>query len=152
MGAHLYWTIEKRVSSGAWFSIIDCVGEHTMGAASWSMTGWDKLFVPEGFGTCHDDSPTFKADGYLTEEERARTQADSDCPWDEDAYWVRRMPGEEFVAIVREQRWNAVLDQMYGKPGEHQYKGSADLRATAALVQSLLTDGETIRVTCWESQ
>jgi hypothetical protein len=152
MGAHLYWTIEKRIEGGAWWSIIDCVGEHAMGAAAWSMTGWDKLSVPVGFGTCDADSPTFKAGGYLTHEERVQTQSDPDCPWSEDAYWVRRMTGEEFVAIVRTEWWNSVLDKIYGKPGEHQYRCSAELRAAAALVQSLLEDSQTIRVTCWESQ
>jgi len=150
MGAHLYWNIEKHIRNGEWWSIIDCRSvTHVL--VLWHMTGWDKLFVPAGFGTCHADSPIAKVDGYLTHEERVRTQAEPGCPWSEDAYWVRRIPGAEFVDTVREKRWNGVLDQQYGKPGEHQYECSAELRAAAALVASLLADGQEIRVTCWES-
>lgn len=152
MGSHLYWTIEQNNNVGSWLSLISPMGDHPLCYPAWSMTGWDKLFVPGGFGSVDSDSPTSRLDGYLTHEERVKTQAEESCPWSEDAYWVRRMSGEEFVAIVHERRWNAVLDEIYCEPGKNNYKCSSELRAAAALVQSLLNDGEKIRVTCWESQ
>lgn len=57
--------------------------------------------------------------------------------------WVRRIEGAEFVAIVREKRWQ--------QSDWQNLECSADLRAFAALVESLLNDGLQVRVWCWNS-
>ena len=70
------------------------------------------------------------------------------CPWDEEAYWVRALPGAEFCTIVREKRWQKLQNGDFADK-----ECSPDLRAIAALVESLLKDGvNNVRVWCWHSQ
>lgn len=89
--------------------------------------------VVDAFGTSDQLGGT--AAGYLTHDEWAKMAEHPECPWRlDEPYWVRCIEGVEFVAIVRENEC------------------SADLRAFAALVESLLNDGLQVRVWCWNSQ
>jgi hypothetical protein len=87
--------------------------------------------------------------GYLTSEEiRGAQELEDDCPWWKDEpYWVRKLAGPEFVAIVREKRWQKLQDGDFSN-----LECCAELRALAACVESLLSDGMDARVWVWHSQ
>jgi hypothetical protein len=51
-------------------------------------------------------------------------------------YWVRKLPGKEFVAIVREKRWQKLQDGDFA-----DRECTPELRAYAAMVESLLAEG-----------
>ena len=57
------------------------------------------------------------------------------------------MTEEEFVATVREKRWQRLQDGDY-----HDEECSPELRAVAAMVESFLGEGVPVRVWCWHSQ
>lgn len=111
----------------------------------------DRGIVVDAFG-----GSIYGADfsGYLTPDEIDKAAERPGCPWREDEpYWVRKVDGAEFVAIVREKRWQ----RLQKRPSEEQYdfhdqECSPELRAFAALVESLLADGCGVRVWLWHSQ
>jgi hypothetical protein len=85
------------------------------------------------------------------------TQEESDrpeCPWRLDSpYWIRQLSGAEFVAVVREKRWQTMKDDedsIY--IADPMAECSPELRGFAALVESLLAECCDVRVWCWESQ
>jgi hypothetical protein len=60
---------------------------------------------------------------------------------------VRLIPGEEFVAIVREKRWQRLQDGDF-----HDVECSPELRAVAAMVDSFLKEDVPVQIWCWHSQ
>jgi hypothetical protein len=77
-----------------------------------------------------------------------------ECPWRlDEPYWIRQLTGAEFVAVVREKRWQTIKedeDSLYF--ADPTAECSPELRGFAALVESLLAEGCDVRVWCWESQ
>jgi len=57
---------------------------------------------------------------------------------------VRKIDGQEFLAILRERRWQTF--------DFTDLEASADLKALAALVSSLIDSGKIVRVWMWHSQ
>src|SRR5580700_2994415 len=88
------------------------------------------------------------AHGYLTPSEWvAMAGMDASCPWvDDEPYWVRRLDGQEFLAIVLEKRWQRMQRNPEGGYDFVDTECSAELRAFAAAVESLLDDGCKVRV------
>jgi hypothetical protein len=131
MGSDLYASVERQHPNGYW----SAVTEYRTAALA-------RGIVVDAFGDCDPDASMGKAGGYLT---RAEWVA---MPWRlDEPYWVRLVPGEEFVAIVREKRWQHLQDGYY-----HDKECSPELRAVAAMVESFLTEGVPVRVWCWHSQ
>ena len=96
---------------------------------------------------------TFKRTGlehHPTREESKHPE----CPWRfDEPYWIRELTGTEFVAVVREKRWQTLKDdedQIFR--AEPTKECSPELRGFAALVESLLAEDCDVRVWCWESQ
>lgn len=104
--------------------------------------------IVDAFGDCDPTSEAAKFGGYLTHDEWVQRQEHAECPWRlDEPYWVRLIPGEEFVAIVFERRWQTLQDGDF-----RDLRCSPELNAVAAMVESLLTDGVPVRVWCWHSQ
>lgn len=146
MGSHLYWSVELEYlystdGEKRWKSVFD------------KACGWDKSPVADVFGIepkeAWDDEihPLHDAPGYLTREHIKRAEEiPEEWPWCEP-YWVRRIDGAEFVAIVKEKRWRALK---YSSDPEREC--SPELRATAAMVEFFMIEGHNVRVVCWHSQ
>jgi hypothetical protein len=60
---------------------------------------------------------------------------------------VRRIDGAEFCDIIREKRWRTLKHC-----ADPNRECSPELRATAAMVKHLMTEGHHVRVTCWHQQ
>jgi hypothetical protein len=142
VGAHLYAHIEAqfrgistrdpRVWCSLWEGPSCALGRDSVAGAFGVQDGWD------------DDEPLLR-EGYLSPPEVLEHSVHEECPWRlDDPYWVRLVEGEEFSAIVREERWRST-DHPDAECGP-------ELRAFATLVESLLTMGHGVRVWCWESQ
>lgn len=110
--------------------------------------------VVDAFGDCEDrDERARKALGYLTPAEIGEGESGyEDEVWWCDPYWVRRIEGAEFVAIVREKRWQKIQRNPEGGFDFHDLECEPDLRALAALVESYLAEKLPVRVWCWHSQ
>lgn len=133
MGSALYASVEYQASNGTW----------------WPVTQYQTADLASGpvvdfFGDCDPDSPLGNKDGYLSHVEWTRMQDHEECPWRlAEPYWVRLIPGEEFVRTVREQPWKKEWPEK--EAGPH-------LRAVAAMVESYMKDSIGVRVWCWHSQ
>jgi hypothetical protein len=143
MGSNLYLSIDVRVTTDPhrnpnyWGSLFDGPSD-----------GLDRGIVVDAFGDGDPETPIAKAPGYLTRAEWMKRAEHPECPWRlDEPYWVREIGGPEFVAIVREKRWQKLQDGDY-----HDTECSHELRAFAACVESLLADGCDVRVWCWHSQ
>lgn len=142
MGSHLYLNIEVRHSNDPrynqknWSAIFDGPSRYL-----------DKGVIVDAFGNSPDE-PVGQLSGYLDASEWREMAEHPECPWRlDDPYWVRRIEGSEFVAIVREKRWQKLQDGDF-----HDLECTAELRAFAALVESLLNDKCDVEVYCWHSQ
>jgi hypothetical protein len=131
MGSDLYASVERQHPNGYWSAVTE-----------FRTAALARGIVVDAFGDCDPDAPMGKASGYLTRAEWIAMPWLSDYP-----YWVRLIPGEEFVATVREKRWQRLQDSDY-----HDEECSPDLRAVAAMVESFLEEGVPVRVWCWHSQ
>ena len=106
--------------------------------------------VVDAFDVMDERTPE---NGYLADDEFTKMQKRRDCPWrDAEPYWVRKIDGAEFVAIVREKRWQRIQKAPDGSFDFADQECSPELRAYAAMVESLLADGCGVRVWCWHSQ
>jgi len=104
--------------------------------------------VVDAFGDCDPESPIAQFPGYLTHAEWTKMQSHEECPWRlDEPYWVRKVTGAEFVGIVRERRWRTLQDGDFADT-----ECDPELRAFAAMVESLLADGLDVNVWCWHSQ
>lgn len=110
--------------------------------------------IVDAFGDCDPDAPIAKASGYLSHDEWKKMAEHPECPWRlDEPYWIRRVDGPEFVAIVREKRWQKLEDADFRINSPDPVREcSAELRAYAAMVESLLADGCEVHVWCWHSQ
>lgn len=137
MGSDLYASVERQHPNGYWSAVMQ-----------YRTCALARGIVVDAFGDCDPDAPMSRAGGYLTRAEWVDMQDHQECPWLlDEPYWVRLVPGEEFVAIVREKRWQRLQDGYY-----HDEECSPDLRAVAAMVDSFLAEGVPVRVWCWHSQ
>ena len=139
MGSDLYIAIKTRHDVHPDHGPEDCWGTLFDGAS----TDLARGIVVDAFGGRDglDDGT------YVTPSDRIKWQMRSDCPWDEEAYWVRRLDGQVFCDIVREKRWQKLQNGDFADK-----ECSPELRAYAAMVESLLKDGCQVRVWCWHSQ
>ncbi len=130
---------------------VECSYPADDGPRWWSMfeggsTDLARGIVVDAFGDSY--SERVEGDGYLRDDERAVERARPDCPWRDDApYWIRLLDGQVFSNIVREKRWQKLQDGDFTR-----LECKAELRAVAAMVDSLLRDGLLVRVWCWHSQ
>ncbi len=154
MGADLYISIDRR--GGTDPKVFDQAVWRTMfdGRSQALARG----IIVEAFGTCgatpeereenSPQNPVNHAEGYLTFPEWSHMQVHPECAWRlDEPYWVRRVDGREFVAIVREARWKTLEEGAFA-----DQEADVDLKAFAAMVESLLTAGCEVRVWCWHSQ
>lgn len=126
MGSDLYASVESQAPNGWWFTVHQ---------------GTDIARGPavDFFGDIDGSRP-----GHLTPAEWKKMQEHEECPWRlDEPYWVRLVPGDEFVRTVREQTW--LVEYPESEPKPH-------LRALAAMVESYIKDGISVRVWCWHSQ
>jgi hypothetical protein len=139
MGSDLYASV--------WAQHGDFPGSQRFPMFEGPSTSLARGIVVDAFGDCHDRA-TDPRTGYLTEAEWREQRTHRRCPWVEDEpYWVRKIPGAEFAAIVREKRWQKLQDGDFA-----DLECPPELRALAALVQSLVDDGCDVVVYCWHSQ
>jgi len=142
MGSDLYISIDVRHTRGLdpnpWGTLFDGPSK-----------ALDRGIVVDAFGDCDAGSPVGpSASGHLSHTEWAEMSEHEECPWRlDEPYWVRKINGEEFVAIIKEKRWQKLQDGDF-----HDRECSPELRGFAALVASLLADGLDVRVWCWHSQ
>jgi|HubBroStandDraft_2_1064218.scaffolds.fasta_scaffold07412_12 hypothetical protein len=137
MGSDLYASVERQYPNGYWSTV-----------TNYQTSALARGVVVCAFGDCDPDAPMGKAGGYLTHAEWVAMQDHEKCPWRlDEPYWVRLVPGEEFVTTVREKRWQRLQDGDY-----HDEECSPELRAVAAMVESFLVEGVPVRVWCWHSQ
>lgn len=143
MGSDLYISIDVRHpndpyrNSDHWVTIFD-------GPSTFLARG----SIVDAFGDCNSDARIAHAPGYLTHAEWTKVAMRPECPWKlDEPYWVRCIEGPEFVAIIREKRWQKPQDGDF-----YALECSAELRAYAAMVESLLADECEVRVWCWHSQ
>jgi len=139
MGSDLYISIERQYPNGNWFALFDGPSK-----------ALDRGIVVDAFG----DGPREEWDDrekdereYVDPAKWREMAKHPECPWHlDEPYWVRCIEGAEFVAIVREKRWQKLQD------GDFAYREcSPDLRAFAALVDALLQEVP-VRVWAWHSQ
>jgi len=137
MGSHLYISIDVRHpntpgrDSKYWGSLFDGPSQALARGS-----------VVDAFG----GEPDLTGDGYLTRDEWMKQAKHPECPWRlDEPYWVRMILGPEFVAIIREKRWQKLQDG-------NDLECRAELRAFAAAVESLLSEGCDVEVYCWHSQ
>lgn len=117
--------------------------------------GLARGIVVEAFGHAPDDVTVARknvwradADGYLTRAEWVKRAEHPECPWRlDEPYWVRCIPGQEFVAIVHEKRWQKLQDGDF-----KDTECSPELRCFAVMVDGLMAEGLDVRVWCWHSQ
>ncbi len=138
MGSDLYISIDRQYPHGYWSSVFD--------GPSCALARWP---IVDAFGdgpreSWEDPDPR----EYIDPAEWRETAKHPECPWHRDEpYWVRLIEGAEFVAIIREKRWQKLRDGDY-----HDLECKPELRAYAALVESLLKEGVPVRVYAWHSQ
>jgi hypothetical protein len=138
MGSDLYAQVEMQHPGGGWSELMQY---------QTCSLGRGSVVKPFGDSTYLRDEEETKSEGYLTQDEIIERQQHEECPWRlDEPYWVRAVSGEEFSAIIREKRWKQY------RYGEGINECLPELRAVAAMVESLLRDGFPVRVWCWESQ
>jgi len=159
MGSDLYAAVnvthpnERGHDPKHWCDFIKgtwCLGRHIIVDAFGSMHDEPWSMYHEVNGRMEKRSvDELRVLGYLTNEEIRDAQGlEDDCPWWKDEpYWVRKLAGPEFVAIVREKRWQKLQHGDFAT-----VECGAELRALAAAVESLLSEGLGVRVWCWHSQ
>jgi hypothetical protein len=140
MGSDLYCSIERQYPNGYW-SPLWCGRSHALARG----------IVVDAFGACDyngEQGLIPRLNGYLTHaEQKEMAEKNYDCPWDEEAYWVRQLSGAEFVRIIRDKDWQKLQDGNF-----HDVECNPQLRSFAALVESLLAENVPVRVWCWHSQ
>jgi len=138
MGSNLYISIDRKFPNGNWSELFDGPSR-----------ALDRGIVVDAFGDCirnvwEDPDPR----EYIDPAEWREMAKHPECPWRlDEPYWVRLIEGAEFVAIVREKRWQKLQDGDFS-----DRECTPDLRAFAALVESLLKEGIPVRVYAWCSQ
>jgi hypothetical protein len=116
------------------------------GARSLVPKTWRKGIVVDAFGSLTDEVAS--KPGYLSTAKFKEMQKHPECPWHlDEPYWVRMIPGEEFVDIVNMKRWQQLQDGDFADT-----ECSPELCAVAALVARLLSADVRVRVWCWHSQ
>jgi hypothetical protein len=138
MGSDLYINIEVRhPRTPHWAPLFDGPSR-----------ALDRGIVVDAFGNSDPETPVGQKDGYLNHVEWTQRAEHPECPWRlDDPYWVRCVPGQEFVDIVRERRWQLLQNGDY-----HDVECSEELRGFAVMVDNLMTNGLDVRVWCWHSQ
>ena len=128
MGSDLRISIDRQFPNGYWSSLFD--------GPSNAVERGPAVHV---FGQSDEEGDTRE---YVPREKVREMATHPECPWyrDELPYWVRYISGQEFVRIVR------------GWAGVNSSEFSPELRAWAALVESLLSEDVPVKVWCWESQ
>jgi hypothetical protein len=108
----------------------------------------DRGIVVDAFGDSDPETLVGQKDGYLNHVEWTQRAEHPECPWRlDEPYWVRCIPGQEFVDIVVQKHWQKLQD------GDYKDKEcSAELRAFATIVKHMLVEGLDVRVWCWHSQ
>ena len=140
MGSNLYISIDRQNQggNGYWSALFDGPSR-----------ALDRGIVVDAFG----DGPREDWDDadpreYVDPAKWREMAKHPECPWRlDEPYWVRCIEGAEFVAIVREKRWQKLQDGDFA-----DRECSPDLRAFTALVESLLNEGTPVRVWAWHSQ
>ena len=138
MGSNLYISVERQsIHNNNWFDLFD-------GPSA----ALDRGIVVDAFGNEDPEESIGREPGYLSRERWLEMAKHPECPWRRsEPYWVRLIYGAEFSAIVREKRWQQLQDGDFS-----DLECSPQLRAFAALVESMLKDGICVRVYCWHSQ
>ena len=137
MGSDLYVSVEVRNSVGTWSSLFE-------GPSCALARG----IIVDAFGGARSDGEYQGRTGYLIGNEVRIRAEHPECPWRlYEPYWVRSVDGREFCAIVRERRWRTLQDGDYA-----DLECGPELRAYASMIESLLADGQDVRVWCWHSQ
>lgn len=138
MGSDLYISIETRRPGNTWGKLFE--GPSTDVARG---------IVVDAFGTTEQAMrPDARSLGYVGRKERDAMSAYAATPWlNADPYWVRLIPGEEFVAIIVEKRWQKRQDGDFADK-----ECEPELRAFAVVVKNLLVEGLDVQVWCWHSQ
>jgi hypothetical protein len=104
--------------------------------------------VVDSFGDIYGTRP-----GHLTGPQWKKMQEHEECPWRlDEPYWVRLIPGEEFACTVRGEPWLAEYSESKLDPTDNPYQAGTHLRAIAAMIESYIKDGISVRVWCWHSQ
>jgi hypothetical protein len=137
MGSDLYIAINRQFPNGYWEEIF-----------TGPSAPLERGIVINAFGSANptDGEPTTDYVPKATWEKGVAKHPE--CPWRlDEPYWVRKITGQEFVAIVREKRWQKLQD---GDFADHEC--GPLLRAYAALVESLLAENVAVVVFCWDSQ
>jgi hypothetical protein len=140
MGSDLYISIERQYPNGYWSALFDGPSEALA-----------RGIVVDAFGECPreswDDADPDPRE-YVDPAKWREMAKHPECPWRlDEPYWVRCIEGAEFVAIVREKRWQKLQDGDFA-----DLECSRDLCAFAALVESLLKESIPVRVWAWHSQ
>jgi hypothetical protein len=139
MGSDLYISIDRQYPNGHWSPLFD-------GPSRALARGP----VVDAFGGApreewEDGDPDLR--DYVDPAKWREMAKHPECPWRlDEPYWVRCIEGAEFVAIVREKRWQKLQDGDFA-----DCECSLDLRAFAALVEALLKEVP-VRVWAWHSQ
>ncbi len=100
MGSDLYLAIDNQYANGHWSAVIDT-----------HASAVDRGIVVDAFGDTDKETDVGRLPGYMTHDEWLEMQKHPECPWRlDEPYWVRLLDGAEFVAIVREKRWQKLQD------------------------------------------
>jgi hypothetical protein len=145
MGSYLYISIERQWPNGHWSYIFE--GPSTALQRD--------IVVVAAFG----DGPREEWEDkdprtYVPPERWREMQNHPECPWRlHEPYWVRLIDGKEFIDIVREKIWQKLPYGYFGiSNADPNLECSPQLRAYAALVESLLNEGVPVQVWAWHSQ
>ena len=138
MGSDLYISIETQRPGNAWSKLFEGPS-----------TDLARGVVVDAFGTSKQSmQPDSKTLGYVAHTERDAMAAYAATPWlNDEPYWVRLIPGQTFVDIVRERRWRLLQDGDF-----HDTECSEELRGFAVMVDNMMDNGLDVRVWCWHSQ
>jgi hypothetical protein len=142
MGSDLYISIERQWPNGHWSHLFEGPSD-----------GLDRGIVVNAFGEGPREKWEIQEIGedprtYVPPERWLAMRDHPECPWHlDEPYWVRLIDGKEFVDIIREKRWQKLQDGDFG-----DLECSPELRAYAALVESLLSEGVPVQVWAWHSQ